>query len=149
MKKGGKNGFSLLELLLTLGLVGLIVIPLVMTYRVSYRNQALRVSAEKFANRVGEAHVYAREARDKKEWCLRRKTDQDYVLVAGTREHNEVVSTYSLEKSVMFAGDFNLWFEIGTGRLGEGSKVKLVSEYGGEVEIELDASGFAEVGAVR
>lgn len=142
------KGFTIIELLLVISIIAIFIVSFVITYRTSRANQALRTSAEKYADVVRNAHVFAREAADKKGWGVVKNNDTQYSLISGSSTDWSVVTNYTLESQVVFEDDFFLWFDIGTGELESSQTVVLVVDGGKRIPIEILQTGIVNVGSI-
>jgi prepilin-type N-terminal cleavage/methylation domain-containing protein len=140
------KGFTLIEMLIVVVLIGMVSVPLFVKYRYAQQNQALRVSAEEFADRLRGAHIYARNARDRKAWGVVRQGTSGYALVSGKSDEYAVDTTYELEKGIEFAGGFSIWFVAGSGDAEETSVV-IVNSGGRKMKINVYKSGSVDVEA--
>lgn len=148
MKFSAQNrtkGFTFLEILLTIAIIGVLVVPFLITYGTSRRTQALRSSAEQLADSFRNAHVYAREATDQKSWGILRVDDTQYSLVSGSPDSYSSKTMYSLERDVFFVEDFEIWFGIGTGETDQFYTVVIEDKNGRQQEIEIYETGLIEL----
>ena len=143
------KGFTLIELLLVISIIAAFSVSFFVTYRTSRANQALRTSGERYADIVRNAHVFAREAADKKGWGVVKRNDSQYSLVSGSASDWSVETHYSLETKVAFDGDFFLWFDIGTGELTQSETVVLKADNGKQISIEILETGIVNVGSIQ
>jgi len=138
-------GFTLIEMLVTLALVGLVTLPLILTFRTSRQNQAMRASAESFADNVKGAHIFSRETKDKKAWGIKNEDNRKYAIVSGKPDNFEVVYSYSLESGVHFSSGFALWFGPGTGTLEHDEIIDIEADNGQSMRVSVSSTGIVEV----
>lgn len=142
-----RRGLTLVELLVVVVIVGTLVVPLLLTYR-SYRtSQALNSSVEALANRVRAAHIFAREARNQREWGIKSLDERAYVLYSSGASGETVEQRYLLEHRISFARDFNILFSIGTGETDRDYTLEVVSDNGNTARVSVSRLGVVE--AVR
>ncbi len=139
-----KFGFSLIELLVVVSIFGLLFLPLLITYRSAIRNQALRVSAQSFADNLRLVHVYSRGSREEAAWGVTRVDTSSYAIVKGSPSEYEEKTRFQLESGVFFEGEFGIWFEEGTGDALEEKSVVLESESGRKMEVVVYKGGSVE-----
>ena len=138
-------GFSLFELLLSIAILALIALPFITTYRTSRTTQALKTSSEQFADHVRNAHVFAREAADKKGWGGNSKDETTYQLVAGAESAWEVASEHRLQTEIVFTDNFFVWFDIGVGETDSNYDVILEASNGQQMNVSILKTGVVEV----
>lgn len=148
-KRNKSIGFTLIELLLTISILGVLVASFVITYRSSRNNQALRTSAERLADVVRNAHVFAREAADKEGWGVVRESETTYVLVSGKESDWEPVTRYSLERNTSFVDDFTVWFDIGTGETSANRIITIHADSGKQISVEIIQTGVVEISTIQ
>ena len=146
-----KDGFTLIEIIIVLAILGTMVFLFATNFRHSVANQSLRASAENFASDIRSVHIYAREVRDKKEWGIESADDKmSYMVVSGiTIDDKEIVSKHELEEDTKFSGDVFVWFAAGTGETDSGKSISLESPYGGKIIIDVLINGVVEVGPIE
>ncbi len=139
------KGFTLVEMLIVVAIIGIFMIPLLITYRSSQNNQKLRVVAEEFADQVRTVHIYARDAKDKKSWGIK-LSDNGYSLLSGRADSYKVDKSFSLGKNIEFEKDQLVWFEIGTGQTDRDYEVVIVDTRGKKIAVKISKNGIVEVG---
>ncbi len=139
------QGFTLVEILLVAAIIAIVAIPFLITYRNSRGNQALRTSAEQFADQARSAHIFAREAKEKSSWGITRTSENSYALISGSEISSEIVATRSLESQISFMDDFTVWFQIGTGETGENYSIQLTNPIGSISTVTINKNGVVEV----
>lgn len=140
-----RKGFTLVEILVVTTIIAVVAIPFLITYRNSRANQALRVSAEQFADQARSVHVFAREAKDKKSWGLMRMSDTSYAILSGSDMSSDIVTTRSLESQITFLDEFTVWFTVGTGETSDNSSIRLSNPNGIVSRVEINKNGVVEV----
>jgi prepilin-type N-terminal cleavage/methylation domain-containing protein len=138
-------GFSLIELLVVIAIIGVMIFPLFITYRTSRANQALRSSTETLADNIRTAHIYARAAKDKSSWGIRKISNTEYELIAGKPDTWHSVQTFVVDKQISLTTDFVVWFDIGTGNTATPLSVTVLSQNGKSMRIDVMESGAVEV----
>ena len=146
-----KGGFTLIEVIIVLAILGTMVFLFATNYRHSISNQAFRASAEKFASDTRSVHIYAREVKDKKEWGIESMDDRAfYMIVSGTTlDGREMVSKHKLDGDTKFSEDALIWFTAGTGETDSGKNITLESSYGGKIIVDVLINGVVEVGSIE
>jgi prepilin-type N-terminal cleavage/methylation domain-containing protein len=145
MKKRLSRGMTLFELLIVSAIFVVTLVPLLLTYR-SYRTtQALAASAEAVANHTREAHIFSREARDRREWGIRSINASLYTLFSSGLEGTRDEERHALESGVEFADSFEILFTIGTGEALDDSVIELVNINGKETLVKISKFGVVEV----
>jgi len=145
-----KSGFTLIEVIIVLAILGTMVFLFATNFRQSISNQALRASAEKFASDIRSVHIYAREVKDKKEWGIENIDDVSYMIVSGTTlDNREMVSKHKLDGDTKFSDDTLIWFVAGTGETDSGKNISLESPYGGKIIVDVLINGVVEVGSIE
>ena len=146
-----KGGFTLIEIIIVLAILGTMVFLFATNFRHSVANQALRASAENFASDIRSVHIYAREVKDKKEWGIESMDDQtSYMIVSGIiPDDREMVSKHKLDGNTKFSGDALVWFTAGTGETDSSESISLESPYGGKIIVDVLINGVVEVGPIE
>jgi len=139
------KGFTLVEMLIVVAIIGIFTIPLLITYRSSQNNQKLRVAAEEFADQVRTVHIYARDAKDKKAWGVD-LSGNSYSLLSGRIDSYKVDKSLSLGKNIEFETDYFIWFDIGTGQTDQNYEVVIVDTRGKQIAVKISKNGIVEVG---
>lgn len=138
------RGITFIEIILVVTLVGVVFVPLLLTYG-SYRNtRALYVSAEAVANQTTSAHIFARDAKDQKDWGIKSTSEQSYSIYSSGASGTKLENNYSLEPGVSFVKDFDILFAIGKGTTSADSEIILKSSKGLERRILVTKSGVVE-----
>lgn len=143
------HAFTFIEILIVVTIVGLMVIPLFITYNSSRANRALDASAEEVVNNTTSAHIFARTARDQKNWGVKNLTDKTYAIVSKGKGPVEISKRYSLEPGVKFDKNFQILFDIGTGETKKDEEIKLVNDNGISKTVKIFATGVVEVEAIK
>jgi prepilin-type N-terminal cleavage/methylation domain-containing protein len=139
------KGFTLIELLIVIAIIGIITFPLLLTYR-SYRtSQALNSSVEQVANNVRAVHVFAREARNQREWGIKNLNDSMYALYSSGATGDVDEQQYSLASGVLFPEDFNVLFEIGSGDTDRDYSIPIENVNGKRINVDVSTEGVVEV----
>ncbi len=144
-KTSSINGFTFFELLIAMSIIGVIAIPFIITFRNARANQALRSSAEQVADHVRVAHVFAREANEKKGWGIKNESDSTYAIIKGSKSDWEINSLYSINSQTSFADDFFIWFEIGLGETDTDHIIHLINSNDVHSKIIVNKNGVVEV----
>ncbi len=144
MSTNSARGVTLIELILVVTLVGVVFIPLLLTYG-SYRTaRALQASSEAVANHATSAHIFARDAKSQKEWGIKSTNDRTYAIYSSGASGEKIENSYSLEQGVTFSEDFTILFHIGRGTTSEDSEISLTANNGVIRKIMVSASGIVE-----
>ena len=143
--------FTIIELLITFAILGVILIPAYSNYIRSRANQDLQGSAEELANILRLAHVFSRELRDEVEWGVRKSTlsETSYEFVKN-QAVPVVDKTYALQRDVSFSPEFSqIWFKENDGFTGVETVIILQNKYGNRFQITVLVSGAVEVKALQ
>jgi prepilin-type N-terminal cleavage/methylation domain-containing protein len=150
MKRYTAQGFTLLEILVVVAIVALLIIPLYLSYGRTQANQGLKVSADRLANTFKQAHILAREAKEKSSWGVRSLDEFRYTVTSDNgkdgRKNNE---EYTLEPSIQIVTQFDVMYAIGTGELKESENIILKNKYGNRMRIRLHRTGFVEYEEIK
>ena len=144
-----KPAFTLVEILIVVTLFGLTFFPFYFAYVRSQSNQALVVSTEQFSDILRSAHVFSREAKDKKIWAVRKESLTSYAMLSSAGSGWKIEKSYQLEKNVSFVDDFFIKFKIGTGEIDEDKHVILENKYGKQMKVKILKAGVVEVYALN
>lgn len=139
------KGLTLIELLLVIAIISVLVIPLLLTYQGYRTSQALLASAEAVANHARSAHVFAREARNSREWGIKSINNYQYSIYSLGASGERLEYNYFLENRVFFVNDFNVLFKIGTGETDSNFDVELVNTNGSKAQVKISKFGLVEV----
>lgn len=143
--KRARKGMTLIEILIVVAIIGMITFPLLLTYR-SYRTtQALSASAESVANHTTSVHIFAREAQKQREWGIKNKGDSTYVIYSTGASGIIEEQNYILDAGVSFEEDFDILFEIGTGKTENESVIKIVNINGHGIWVTVSENGVVEI----
>jgi len=143
-----RPAFTIIEVLLTIAVFIIVVSFVYYSYLKSQSNQALVASTEQLANVLRSAHIFAREAKDKRGWGVRRDSSVSYSLVsvgATTRQEKN----YFLESTVEIPDDFFVRFEIGSGEASANTSIFVKNRYGRIMRVDVLKSGVVEVAIVN
>jgi len=143
------SGVTFIELLLVVVIISTLFIPFILTFRTTRSNQALRSSASELADTLRNAHVFAREAKDKVGWGVTNSSSTNYIVVTGKEDSYSQDSTHVLESGVTFESDFFLWFGIGTGEIESNQSIVLVGDNGKHLEVQVYKTGVVETGTIQ
>ena len=151
ISKACERGLTLIELLIVIVIISSLVIPLLVGYRGSRTNQALYASANELADKMRNAHVFAREAKDEQEWGIESQGSSSYSLSSGKKSGSSIVNNFVLEPGVTFDKNFTIWFDIGTGELkgANTQTVTLIGINGKRVDVTVLGTGVVEVGFLQ
>jgi prepilin-type N-terminal cleavage/methylation domain-containing protein len=139
------KGITLIELLVVVAIIGLIAIPLLLTYR-SYRtNQALIASAETVSNHTRSAHVFAREAKNQREWGVKSTSAASYAIYSSGPTGEAIEQRYSLDLGVSFEREFEILFSIGEGTAERDYTIELVNTNNRRAILGVSRAGVVEV----
>lgn len=137
-------GLTFLEVLIVVALIGVISIPLYLSYTRAQANQGLTATSEIFATVAGRAHLFSREAKDQKQWGVKRQDEHSFALINGKPDSWALVSTNKAEPFVSIPDDFLIWFDIGTGQTDTNHTVVFQTEFGRKVEVTISKSAVIE-----
>jgi prepilin-type N-terminal cleavage/methylation domain-containing protein len=140
-----QSALTLIELLVVVTIIGIISLPLYVSYTRNQSNQGLRASAEMLADTLRSAHIFAREARDLRAWGVKSSGSNKFVLVKGTTQTPKVEKTVTLEPFVLFPQPFEIWFVIGTGDTPTNETIEIENKHGRKYKIEVSTTGVVEV----
>jgi prepilin-type N-terminal cleavage/methylation domain-containing protein len=141
------SAFTLVELLVTIAIMGIIILPMYFSYTRTQANQGLRATSEQLISNIKQAHVFAREAKDQKSWGVKRGSDDtSYELIAGTcgTTNYTRIQTKSAEPLVKFPQDFFVCFEIGTGEPVAETTIVVENKYGITKSLKVYKTGLVE-----
>lgn len=139
------SALTLFEVLIVIALIGVISLPLYISYTRSQSNQSLRSSSEQLLNTLKSAHISAREAKDKRAWGVKNIDERSYALVSGKQASPRIERITSLESLVTFPEDFEVWFEIGTGNAVEEKTVRLLNSNNLTKDISVSKTGIIDI----
>jgi prepilin-type N-terminal cleavage/methylation domain-containing protein len=139
------RGLSLIELLIVVAIIGLVVLPLLVTYASHRTTQALYSSSDQVANHTRSVRIFSREAREQKEWGIKNVSENSYALYSTGASGLQIVQNYSLERGVSFTDDFDIRFEIGTGETEQEHIIGLQSSNDQSSSIFVSTTGVVEV----
>jgi type II secretory pathway pseudopilin PulG len=142
-------GFTLIEVLIVCALIPLISIPIIINWRTSRSNQALKTSAESFSDVLRSAHIYSREAKNSQHWGVRQTNKNSYQLVAGDESNPTIESRLSFESQINFVSEnFIVWFDIGTGETNNKQSVELENMNSKKIKIDIYKTGLVETSGI-
>ena len=133
--------FTLIEILLVISILRLVLITAFSTFVTSSANQELVSSGQQLADRLRTAHIFAREAKDQKEWTIASIDSQTYALFSGTDE----VEQFRLNNKVFFTNSFLVKFTIGTGMVEAQQEIELITPQKIKLKISILESGVIEM----
>ncbi len=140
---------TLIELLIVIAIVGIVSVPSFFVISSMRNNQALNSSAEKLKNVLTQAHIFAREAKDNKEWGVTQQDATTYRFRSRTSSSDPSPSNqaeYSIENPLVFSGAmFSIWFEKGTGNT-TAKTIILRAPNAKTIQVRISATGIVEVG---
>jgi len=143
------GGYSLLEVLIVCALIASTLIPVLIGWRTSRSNQALKTSAESFSNDLRSAHIYAREAKNSQSWGLKQVDPNSYQLVSGNKDDSTIESPMALESQINFVNEnFEVWFDIGTGETNDKQSIELENMIGKRIKIDIHKTGLIEMSGI-
>lgn len=128
-----------------LAIIALLVFPLLITYRTSRANQALRSSAQILSDTIMSAHVYARNARGEKSWGVRRSGVSTYELISKDSSAIAKEASFSLEQNIVFQNDFTVWFTAGVGDAESPLTIVISADNGRSLQVAVTKTGLVEV----
>jgi|SRR3989344_1419782 len=137
--------FSLIELVIVIALIGIFALFIGPPLGAARDQQALASSAEGLADRLREAHIFARNARDETDWGIRSLSSTSYALVSGTETSWHVEKTYDIDRRIAFTSDFVVWFSIGAGTSPVAETIELTNPRGRTIQIQVFESGVIDV----
>lgn len=139
------KGFSFIELLVVVVIISVLSIPFVINYKTTRNTQVLNAAAEVLGDRIRNAHVFAREANEKKGWGIVRDSETRYLLVSGEKDDWSTQSSYSLQSGVTIPDVFFIWFEKGTGETENLQTISIVNRSGKTIQVVVQKTGLVEV----
>ena len=139
------TALTLVEILLVTAVIGIISIPLYISYTRTQANQSLKANASQVSDAIRSAHVFGREAKDQKAWGVRRKNEKTYELIAGSRDTFTVQKTFALETFVSIPNNFIIWFDIGTGTTVDAGSIIIKNNYGRQIKINVSKTGVVDL----
>ena len=140
-----QSALTLFELLIVIALIALISLPLYFSYTRSQANQSLRSSTEQLKHTLESAHVSAREARDKKEWGVKNLDTKSFALISGKTDNYKIEKLTTLEPLAEIDGDFEIWFDIGTGETQQEIIIKLKNRYDKSSTLTIYKTGVVDI----
>jgi prepilin-type N-terminal cleavage/methylation domain-containing protein len=144
-----RGGFTLLEVMIVCAMISLISITIIINWRTSRSNQALKTSAESFSDVLTSAHIYSREAKKSQHWGVRQTDKNSYQLVSGDESNPTIESRLSFESQINFVPvNFIVWFDIGTGETKNKQSVELENMIGKKIKIDIYKTGLVETSGI-
>lgn len=138
-------GVTLIELLVVITLIGIAVVPLYFSYTRSQAKQSLKSGSEQLSDALREAHVYSREAKERRTWGVQRVNANTYAVVSsqdGTTWTEE--GRHVMETGIIFPNDFFITFGRGTGET-TAQSIIVENPYGARFRVDILQSGTVEV----
>lgn len=123
-----RRGFTFIEVLLVTAIISLMTLPLLMNYANVANTRGLKTSLGVVEDVMKTAHIFGREARDKKGWGVISVSTKEVALVQGTPENYKVMQQVPLERNVTVETPFSIWFGLGTGETGVQQDIYLINQ---------------------
>jgi prepilin-type N-terminal cleavage/methylation domain-containing protein len=145
----GKKAFTLIEVLVSIALLGIVTGFVLITFQTSRANQALRASSDEFADKVREAHIFSRESKDKKAWGIKSNEPTKYTLIAEEGSTWADVQDYYLEKGIFFENNFSVEFARDSGEANSEMAIGLINEKGKKIDVYISKTGLIELSKMQ
>lgn len=139
--KNTAQGFTLMELLVTVALLSMFIIPILFGIQRTGQTQNIRTTVSVLSDDLQTVKVSAREARDKSSWGIITTSANSYQIVKGDKVTGIPVSNRTLEHGVTFENQFVLWFTIGTGSVNTEQQITLTNLSGQRYQITVNELG--------
>ncbi len=141
-----RPALTLVEMVLTLGLLAVLLVPAIMSVAAYRQNQALVSSADIFSSVLTRAHIYSREVKGNRQWGVRFGDRESYELISGKPGSVTVESDFGLTFPTKFLdGYFEVWFLPDTGEVDSEKVIRLISPRGKKIIVNVNKSGLIEV----
>lgn len=142
--------FTLLEIIVTLGIIGVITGPLMLGFANIRANHALNADTENLSGVFKQAHIYAREQKDSAAWGVMSTGVNSYRLLARDMSGTQPKGEFTLNSAVnFFTPSFEVWFNQGTGDVKNDLEHLIVLETNSIVDnsqtIRISPKGVIEV----
>lgn len=145
------RGFTLVEILLTIALIGLTALPFFTAFTKSRSQQELVSATEQFADQLRTAHIFSREQRNSLKWGITIKSPAEYALTSQNR--SGIVfeeQSFLLPSGVTFLSPpTTIWFESGSGTRTSPLTVIFTNTHSRVAEAHLFETGLVEVEIVE
>lgn len=139
---------TIVELLVVIAIISIIGVPSILGISGMRSNQSLTASAEKLQHVLTQAHIYARESKDERGWGVAWQDNSTYRFrsrLSATDPSPANEAEYALEQPTVFGGNFDIWFERGTGNA-NATTIILTNSAGRTARVSVNANGVVEVG---
>lgn len=111
------RGFTLVELLISITLLGIIGASGFTMWQRAQQNQALSASARQLASMLENAHNFARDFRQERAWGVESGDPDSYELFSvDTAGMKTIEEEKSLLSPIQFFETFSVLFDAGTGK---------------------------------
>ncbi len=108
--------FTLMELLVVIGILAILSIPALIGIFTVRARQSVNVAKESLVSVLKTAHIYAREGKERSSWGINHLDDNSYRMWKNDGSGEVVVAEYSLGSLVKFEnGPFTIKFNQGLG----------------------------------
>lgn len=139
-------GFTLLEILIVVAILGIASTVGLWNFVKSSNNQQLVSDSEQLTNIFKEAHIYSREFRSEKTWGVRSINTNSYALISYRSGESEFIEReYFLQYTTRFATPFSVVFERGSGALPAPIEILLQNSLGIQKKIYITQTGVVDI----
>lgn len=141
-----RPALTLIEMMVSLSLIAVLVVPGVIVYNNIRVKQSLLVASENLGLVLQRAHVYSREERNSRMWGVRRVNSTTYELRNRDLSGTYSVTTYRLDNPITFqTSSFDLWFAQGTGEVNSPTTIVVRDPRNNQVRVEVTKLGVVTV----
>lgn len=145
-----KPALTIIEILAAIAILASLTTTVFISITGMRQKRALSVSAEMFAGMVRQAHIYAREQRDEREWGVKFVNAKAYSLVWADSGGEGVSTVSDLVAPATFDGiGFEIWFAQGTGSTKFPRTVKLETPNGKSIDINVSKEGGVVIADIQ
>jgi len=112
------RGFTLVELLISMTLLGIIGASGLTMWQRAQKNQALSESANQLESILINAHNFSRDFRQERAWGVESLDINSYALVSqNSTGEKKIEEEKTLISPIQFSETFDVFFDPGTGKL--------------------------------
>ena len=143
LRRVNAGGFTLLELLIVVALVGIISIGSITAFTTARENQLVRQSAEMVADTFQRASIYSQNARGERTWGVKSDDQNTYVVISQLAQEPEYSEQQivTLPKGIRFTQPFRILFTRGTGYVDGNTQVTLTTSHNSTSTVSLTTTG--------
>lgn len=145
--------FSLIELLIVLGIITLVFVPALFSLRQSQANQALASSANEMTQFATQAHLFSRTAKNKARWGIANfNNPTSYSFVYEDPATATLIETTRIslppDVEIEDPADFQVLFDKNTGKISAPVTIRLRSRNNVYYEVVVSTVGTIETHAL-